>query len=93
MVKRFALLHNCPFTKIVCSYGNSTTQIQIIRITNISNCYLERVVLPGQRLIFAATPEAQLEIHTNTNITTIILDKISCQDLILNESNRSCLEQ
>ena len=89
MVKKFALLHNYPFTKIMCGYDNSTTQIQIIRITNLSNCYLERAVLPGQRLIFEATSDAQLEIHTNTNITAIVSDKISCQNLILGESSKS----
>jgi len=99
MVKKLALLHDCSFTKIPCIYANSTIQIQIIRITNISNCYLERVVLPRQHLRFEATPDAQLEIHTHTNITAIVSNKISCRNLAIiklechenhSQKHRSC---
>jgi Domain of unknown function (DUF1830) len=55
--------------------------MQICRISNISNWFFERVVLPGQRLIFEAPQEAELEIHTNTIITAILSDKILCLSL------------
>ncbi len=58
--------------------------MQIARITNIANWYFERVILPGQRLIFESPSEAELEIHTNTNITAILADKIQCQSLEMN---------
>lgn len=50
--------------RILCSYVNATNVLQIVRITNIPNWHFERVVFPGQRLLFEALPEAQLEIHT-----------------------------
>jgi hypothetical protein len=64
--------------KILCGYTNSTPQIQIVRISNIANWYFERVAFPGERLLFEALPEAQLEIHVGTNITAILADKIPC---------------
>ena len=33
---------------ILCSYKNKTSTVQIIRITNISHWYFERVVFPGE---------------------------------------------
>ncbi len=39
---------------ILCSYKNQTPTVQIIRITNIPNWYFERVVFPGELLLFEA---------------------------------------
>lgn len=65
-------------SRILCGYVNSTNQIQIVRIANISNWYFERVVFPGQRLMFEALPNAELEIHTGKMASAILLDKIPC---------------
>lgn len=70
----------CP-EKIVCCYLNTTSQIQIIRITNIPNWYFECAVFPNQRLLFEALPEAQLEIHTSMMFSAILSDKIPCKRL------------
>jgi 3-hydroxymyristoyl/3-hydroxydecanoyl-(acyl carrier protein) dehydratase len=70
---------------ILCCYSNNTNKTQICRISNIKNWSFERVVLPGQRLIFEAPQEAELEIHTNTTITAILSDKISCQTLAMKD--------
>lgn len=64
--------------QILCCYVNATNQIQIARSANISNWYFERVVFPGQRLLFEALPEAQIEIHTGMMATAILSDKIPC---------------
>lgn len=74
---------------IVCCYVNATSQIQIARITNISNWYFERVVFPGQRLVFEAIPEAQLEIHTGMMATAILSDTIPCVRLRVDENASS----
>ncbi|NDJ18212.1 DUF1830 domain-containing protein [Myxacorys almedinensis] len=68
---------------IVCCYVNATSQIQIARITNIPNWYFERVVFPGQRLIFETVPEALLEIHSGKMASAILSDTISCSSLSL----------
>ena len=69
--------------EICCCYVNSTSQIQIARITNVHNWYFERVVFPGQRLIFEAPIYGYLEIHTGMMASSILSDKIPCQQLIV----------
>lgn len=68
---------------ILCCYVNATSKIQIARVTNISNWYFERVVFPGQRLIFEALPEALLEIHTGMMASAILSDTIPCARLMI----------
>src|SRR5919202_934048 len=59
--------------------------IQIARITNIANWYFERVVFPGQRLVFEAVPEALVEIHTGMMASAILSDTIPCDRLCVDE--------
>jgi hypothetical protein len=68
---------------ILCCYVNATSQIQIARITNVPNWYFERVVFPGQRLVFEADPSAILEIHSGMMASAILSDTIPCQRLAL----------
>lgn len=69
------------YDPIVCCYVNATSRIQIGRITNIPNWYFERVIFPGQRLVFEALPQAQLEIHSGAMASAILADIISCNQL------------
>ena len=66
---------------ITCEYLNTTSRLQVIRITNIPNWYFERITFPGQRLIFQAFPEALLEVHTYDRVTTILADHIPCASI------------
>ena len=68
-------------SRILCSYVNATSILQIARITNISNWFFERVIFPGQRLLFAAPRLAQLEIHTAEIPSAILANKIPCTRL------------
>lgn len=70
-------------SNIVCCYVNATSQIQIARVTNISEWYFERVVFPGQRLVFEAPLEAILEIHSGMMASAILSDTIPCRRLAL----------
>lgn len=72
-------------TSVLCCYVNATNQIQVARITNIENWYFERVVFPGQRLVFEALPEALLEIHSGMMASAILSDTIPCQRLCVNQ--------
>jgi hypothetical protein len=72
---------------IVCCYVNATNQIQVARITNIPNWYFERVVFPGQRLIFEALQEGLLEIHTGMMASAILSDTIPCHRLCINDDS------
>lgn len=78
------LPHKYP-GRILCHYINTTSQIHITRITNIANWYFERVVFPGQRLLFEAPRLAKLEIHTGKLPTAILADKIPCSQLRITE--------
>jgi hypothetical protein len=75
--------------KLVCCYINSTSSIQIARITNVPNWYFERVVFPGQRLLFEAVSQAVLEIHTGMMASSILSDSILCQTLSINQQEAS----
>lgn len=67
--------------QILCCYVNATSKIQVVRITNIPGWYFERVVFPGQRLLFEAMIEAQLEIHCGMMASAILADTIPCDRL------------
>lgn len=69
------------FELSLCCYVNATNFLQMARSANISNWHFERVVFPGERLLFEASPEAQLEIHTGITSSAIITDRISCKHL------------
>lgn len=78
---------------ILCSYINVSSRIQIARITNIPNWYFERVVFPGQRLLFEATADAQLEIHTGTIASAILSDRIPCHALRVSDTDTTEIQE
>ncbi len=71
--------------RILCCYVNATSKMQVARVTNVPNWYFERVVFPGQRLIFEAVPDAQLEIHTGMMASAILSDTLPCERLAIGE--------
>ena len=76
-------LPNDEDNNIICCYVNATSQIQIARVTNVPNWYFERVVFPGQRLVFEAKPDGILEIHSGMMASAILSDTIPCLRLAL----------
>ncbi|GAB4211041.1 MAG: hypothetical protein OHK0012_02790 [Synechococcales cyanobacterium] len=74
-------------TKITCCYVNATSAIQVARITNIDNWYFERVVFPGQRLLFEALLDGKLEIHSGALASSILTDIIPCLDLVVRDAS------
>ena len=77
---------------LLCCYVNASSHIQVVRITNIPNWYFERVVFPGQRLVFEALPQAQLEIHTGMMASSILSDTIPCERLCITDEMDEDLE-
>jgi len=67
--------------RILCWYINGTSNMQIARIANIDNWYFERTVFPGERLLFEALPEAELEIWQSLETGNVSFDKILCEQL------------
>jgi hypothetical protein len=76
---------------VLCCYVNVTSKIQVVRITNVPNWYFERVVFPGQRMVFEAVNEAQLEVHTGMMASAILSDTIPCERLVLQEGSNNFL--
>lgn len=67
--------------RILCSYRNPSSDLEIARISNISHWYFERVVFPGDLLLFETVSEAILEIYRGDGTTTLLTDHISCETL------------
>lgn len=67
--------------RILCCYINATDLVQVARLASEQDDWFERVVFPGQRLLFEAQPEELLEIHTGKMANAILTDKISCDRL------------
>ena len=81
-----SIINDCS-ESIFCFYINITSQIQIIKITNVSNCDWKQVVFPGQQLIFEAMTSAKLEIYTNESAASMPSNIIPCQHLrVINET-------
>lgn len=78
-------LPNNESNNILCCYVNATNQIQVVRITNIVNWYFERVVFPGQRLVFEALSDGLLEVHTGMMASAILSDTIPCERLMIGD--------
>ena len=76
-----------PSVKILCWYINITNKIQIARITNIPDWYFERTVFPGERLLFEAHPEAELEVSRSTETGAIVCGRILCDRLQVEEAS------
>lgn len=71
---------------VLCCYVNSSSKIQVVRITNIPNWYFERVVFPGQRLMFEAPMGGQLEIHSGSMASSILEDTFPCSRLVIDQA-------
>lgn len=78
------LLSNKPpsFEMTLCCYVNQTDKVQIGRISNIPDWYFERVVFPGQHLLFEAPQSGELEIYTGSFSTALLSQRIKCASLM-----------
>lgn len=79
-------------SQVLCCYVNATSKIQIARITNVPDWYFERVVFPGQRLLFETVPKALLEIHTGMMASAILSDSIPCERLQVDDPEPTVFE-
>jgi hypothetical protein len=65
---------------LLCHYKNTTAQIQVARISNVDQWYFERVVFPGQDLLFEAPSAAKLEIYGG-GVTALLVERLPCRNL------------
>jgi hypothetical protein len=67
--------------RFLCYYINATSQLQMARITNLPDWRFERMIFPGQRLLFEAPPDALLEIHIHGAAAMSLFAQIPCLQL------------
>ncbi|MEL7083161.1 MAG: DUF1830 domain-containing protein [Cyanobacteria bacterium P01_A01_bin.3] len=63
----------------LCVYVNASDRIQVVRLTECS-AELERVVFPGQRLMFEAPADAVLEVYAGDDEPEL-QERLLCGDL------------
>ncbi|MBW4543992.1 MAG: DUF1830 domain-containing protein [Symplocastrum torsivum CPER-KK1] len=63
-------------SQLLYSYINTISSLQVIQIVNIPDWHFERVIFPGQRLLFYAPPNADLEVQTSYFGQAILVKKI-----------------
>lgn len=66
---------------ICCYYENQSPRIEILRISNITGWYFEKVVFPKQRVTFEAPTEGLLELYTCEFGNAVLADRINCSAL------------
>lgn len=75
--------------QIYC-YINNSAKVVIARIIGIVDRHCERVIFPGEKFLFKADDDCELEISRQTNIG-IIQDTIACSRLkIIEKSSEIC---
>lgn len=78
--------------RTLCSYRNGSGQIQVVRIVNIPDWKFERVVFPGDRILFEAVLEATLQVHSKSPFGIPHITHIPCFALrILEKSEFSAV--
>ncbi|WP_413166878.1 DUF1830 domain-containing protein [Capilliphycus salinus ALCB114379] len=82
----FRNLSNLPSNKVfLCSYKNQTSQLQVLRIPNLTTGYFERVVFPEQHLLFEGEDQAHLEVYYSVCCDSIEMKQIPCISLRVDE--------
>ena len=65
---------------IQCSYKNTTSRFQIVKIEN-NHKWFEKTVLPGQTITFNSDKDDYLNIYTYEIVTMLLSDRIRCSQL------------
>lgn len=72
---------------ILCCYKNHTSKIQIIRSVQQQELswHLERVVFPGQRLLFEAPLHSRVHVFSGNPAGTLLDDTVACDRIQVQE--------
>lgn len=71
--------------RILCCYVNHDRHLKVARIINIADWYFERVVFPGERLLFESVSQAHLEIYAMMLSTVALVEITACDRLAVTE--------
>lgn len=67
-------------------YRNVTDRLQIIRVEQTLDQWLEKVVFPGEQLLFYSMPEAFFDIYHSTKTGLTLVHRVPCSQLQVLES-------
>lgn len=87
MISTLYQLQNHHKNKQLCCYYNDSQKVQVARISNIDNWYLEHIVFPGDRFLFEAPSDAELEIYQSGEGRGVLLQKILCLHLVVDQGD------
>ena len=81
--------------RILCCYVNNDRNIKVVRIINIAGWYFERVVFPGDRLLFESVSQAQLEVYAMIFSTVALVEITACDRLAVKDpqTDQKCIAQ
>jgi hypothetical protein len=74
--------------QLLCYHKNATPLLQVVRINNVDQWYFERVVLPGEDVMFEAPPAAELEIYSGSSFT-LPVKRILCASLEVRQAGHA----
>jgi hypothetical protein len=67
---------------MLCCYQNHSPKIQIIRSAETERqqlpWHLERVIFPGQRLMFEAPKQSKIQVYSSDPAGMLVDDTVSC---------------
>ncbi|HEY9669236.1 MAG TPA: DUF1830 domain-containing protein [Coleofasciculaceae cyanobacterium] len=69
-------------------YQNTTNRIQIIRVAQAIPRPFEKAVFPGERVLFYSRLEAVLDVYHSTTAGLVVVDRVSCSQLQVLETDR-----
>lgn len=75
----FPVDRNFSYQKLYC-YTNNIQKIVIAKINGLVERHCERIIFPGEKFLFKANENCEVEISQQTN-TGIIKDFIPCEQL------------
>jgi len=78
-----------PDSTMLCCYQNHSPKIQVIRSVDDQHqqvhWHLERVIFPGQRLIFEAPHQSQIYVYTSDPAGMLVDDTLACDRIQVHE--------
>lgn len=81
------LIHESETTApCLCAYQNQTQTVQVIRIPDLPGQHFERVIFPGQRLMFYAPAPARLMVYTGSQAGALLADSLTCDRIQVSAS-------
>jgi hypothetical protein len=66
---------------VLCCYVNTTSRIQVGRLSHLPEGDWEHIFFPGQHFMFSAPPEANLVIYKSPSLSMTVPDYILCGTL------------